>query len=58
MSGNAVNVPVVMAGAGNVARVAHVPGNIGLDGEDKGEEERNGGELHFKSFCDALLIKV
>jgi hypothetical protein len=47
MSRNAVNVPVVMAGAGNVARVAHVPGNIGLDGEDKGEEERNGGELHF-----------
>jgi hypothetical protein len=48
----AINVAVVVASAGDVAGFAHVPGNIGLDGEEEGKEKRNVGKLH----CSTLLI--
>jgi hypothetical protein len=52
---NTINVAVVVAGAGDVAGFAHVPGNIGLDGEEEGKEKRNVGKLHFSTLV--MLIE-
>lgn len=49
----AANVSVfVVPFASHVARSANIPGNVGLDGKDKGKKKRKVGKLHCSTFCN------